>query len=92
MFQAWLVKIAKIAAASALSRMREGDFDLACDAPGVRGKNQDAVTHKDRFLDVVRDQQHRFYGQPALDPEIEKVSADCLSGQYVECRKRFIQQ
>src|SRR5438132_335953 len=68
--------------------MWEGDLDFACNTSGVRGKDQNAVAHQDRFLDVVGDQQHRSDRQPVLDPEVEKVGADRLGSQYVECAEK----
>src|SRR4029077_14965532 len=70
----------------AVAGMRKCYLDFARDAPGVRGKDQNAVAHEDRFLDVVGDQQHRSGWQSALDPEVEKVGADRLRS-HVECRK-----
>jgi hypothetical protein len=76
----------------AVARVWEGDLDFRRDASRVRGKEQDAVAHEDRFLDIVSDQQHRFDGQPAFRPEIEKIGADCLGCQHVKGRKGLVQQ
>jgi hypothetical protein len=75
-----------------VARMREGDRGFAGNPSGVRRKNQDAVAHEARLFDIVPDQQHRFCRQPTVVPEIEKVGADRLDGQYIERRKGFVQQ
>ena len=40
----------------AIPRLRDLDFDLAHDPPGIGGKNEDAIAHLRGLLDIVRDQ------------------------------------
>ena len=54
--------------AGAITWAREVDIDLAIDSPGRLGHDEDAIAHVDRFINVVRDEQHRgatIFPQPA---------------------------
>jgi hypothetical protein len=50
---------AKEVFAGALARAIQSDGDGSFDPPRPRGHDHDAVTHIDRFVDIVGNQEHR---------------------------------
>ena len=68
------------------------DGDFRHDAAGVGRKDQDAVGHQHRLLDVVRHQQDGGDRHAALAPQVEKIGAQGLGGQHVECGERLVHQ
>ena len=75
-----------------VARMLERHLDLGDHAARVRRQHEDPVAHEHRFLDVVRDDQHRLDRHPALRPQVEQVGTQRLGGQHVECRERLVHQ
>ncbi len=72
--------------------MRQVDRDLADDAAGVRGEDEEAIAHLHRLLDVMSHHQHGLDGELPLAPEVEKIVAQRLGGQDIERRERLVHQ
>src|SRR5262245_15101032 len=75
--------------ASAITWSREVDIDLAIDSPRSRGHDEDAITHVDRLIDVVGDEQHR--GATIL-PQTQHLVLHPHAGESVKRAERFIKQ
>ena len=76
----------------AIARLNERDPYFRGDAAGIRRKDQDAVGHQHRLLDIMRDHQDRFGRHLAFRPKIEKVRAQGFRRQYVKRREGFVHQ
>ncbi len=72
--------------------MLERHLDLGDHAARIRRQHENAVAHEHRFLDVVRDDQHRLDRHPALRPQVEQVGTQRFGRQHVECRERLVHQ
>ncbi|CAB3775279.1 hypothetical protein LMG29542_08661 [Paraburkholderia humisilvae] len=75
-----------------IARMPEWHLDLGNHPPRVRRQHQNAVAHEHRFLDVVRDDQHRLDRHAPLRPQVQQVGTQRLGGQHVERGERFVHQ
>jgi hypothetical protein len=63
-----------------VTRLWQRDFDLGRDMAGMGGKDENAVAHQNRFLDIVGHHQHGLGGELVLDPQVEKVGAQGFGG------------
>ncbi|ABA47860.1 200 kDa antigen p200, putative [Burkholderia pseudomallei 1710b] len=75
-----------------VARMLERHLDLRDHAARIRRQHENPVAHEHRFLDVVRDDQHRLDRHPALRPQIEQIGAQRLGRQHVERGERLVHQ
>ncbi|EKS68347.1 hypothetical protein BURK_024995 [Burkholderia sp. SJ98] len=76
----------------AIARMLERHLDLGHHAARIRRQHENAVAHEHRFLDVVRDDQHRLDRHAPLRPQIEQVGAQVFGGEHVERGERLVHQ
>ncbi|MDR8922584.1 hypothetical protein FEP54_01292 [Burkholderia multivorans] len=72
--------------------MLERHLDLGDHAPRIRRQHQNPVAHEHRFLDVVRDDQHRLDRHAALRPQIEQIGTQRFGRQHVERGERLVHQ
>src|SRR4051794_10246280 len=75
--------------AGAITWSREVDIDLAINSPRRPGHYQDAITHINRFINVVRDEQHR---SATILPQPQYFILHPHPGESIERAERFIEQ
>ena len=75
--------------AVAFARAIEIDLDGAFDAARTGGHDDDAIAHVDRFVDVMRDEDHR---RAARFPEAQHFILHFHASECIERAERFIQQ
>ena len=76
----------------AVSGLGQVHLDLGDDPAGIGRKHQDAVAHKHRFLDIVRDEQNGLDRHAAFAPEIEQVGAQRFRREHVQRGERLVHQ
>ena len=74
---------------SAITWSHELDINLPIDSPGRLRHDQDAITHVDRFINVVGDEQH---GGATIFPQAQHFVLHPHAGKGVERAERFIEQ
>ena len=71
------------------ARTIERDGDYLADTTGVRGHHDHAIGERDRFLDVVGDEQYRFLG---LGLHVEEFAVEHLAGPGVDAAEGFVHE
>lgn len=67
-----------------VARLRQRHRHLGGNVSGIRAEDDNPVAHCDRFLDIVRNQEHGLGGQLMGDPEIEEVGSQRFGCQDIE--------
>ena len=66
-----------------------GILNTSLTRPGTRAHHHDAIRQVDRFVDLMRDEQH---GLARLAPDLQQLGLHELAGLRVERGERFVHQ
>jgi len=73
----------------AIAWSQKVDIDLAVDAAGGRGHDQDAIGHVNSFVYIVRYEKHR---SAAIFPEAQYFVLHAHARESVKRAERFVEQ
>ena len=68
------------------------DMKIGADSPGILAEDHDAIAQQNRFLNVVRNDEHGAGGHFLVLPQLQQFAAKVLGGQNIQRREWFIHE
>ena len=76
----------------AIARLRKLDAEVSTNVARIAAKDDDSISEKNRFLNVVGHKEYCLRGHRFLGPQLQKFAAQVLRREHVERGKRLIHE
>ena len=76
----------------AIARAWKVDMEIGADSAGILAENHDAIAQQNRFLNVVRNDEHGAGGHFLVLPQLQQFAAEVLGRQNIQGREWFIHE